>query len=159
MARSAVPIYSGRAVSDLVQALEGDEEAEGAIVPIYSKVGNIPPKAIRKLIDGALETLPLLDDPLPDDLRSSLGVIDLATAVRTLHRHPRPTVRASVRLRQFRSKPSGAYTVPAQRAANAAITIRPIGRLSGEAISCDLRARSRRGEYREPIEPAAPSAG
>jgi ATP-dependent DNA helicase RecG len=68
------------------EKFEGNEDEEGAIVAIYSKVGTIPPKAIRKLIDVALETLPLLDDPLPDDLRKSLGVIDLATAIRTLHR-------------------------------------------------------------------------
>ena len=68
------------------EKFEGNEDEEGAIVAIYSKVGNIPPKAIRKLIDSALETLPVLDDPLPDDLRKSLGVIDLATAIRTLHR-------------------------------------------------------------------------
>jgi ATP-dependent DNA helicase RecG len=68
------------------EKFEGNEDEEGAIVAIYSKVGNIPPKAIRKLIDGTLETLPLLDDPLPEDLRTSLGVIDLATAIRTLHR-------------------------------------------------------------------------
>jgi ATP-dependent DNA helicase RecG len=68
------------------EKFEGSEDEEGAVVAIYSKVGTIPPKAIRKLIDVALETLPLLDDPLPDDLRKSLGVIDLATAIRTLHR-------------------------------------------------------------------------
>jgi ATP-dependent DNA helicase RecG len=68
------------------EKFEGNEDEEGAIVAIYSKVGTIPPKAIRKLIDSALETLPLLEDPLPDDLRTSLGVIDLATAIRTLHR-------------------------------------------------------------------------
>ncbi len=70
------------------EKFEGAEDEEGAIVPIYSKVGNIPPKAMRKLIDAALETLPLLDDPLPADLRAALGVIDLATAIRDLHHPP-----------------------------------------------------------------------
>jgi ATP-dependent DNA helicase RecG len=79
------------------EKFEGNEDEEGAIVAIYSKVGNIPPKAIRKLIDGALDTLPLLDDPLPEDLRTSLGVIDLATAIRTLHR---PAELTEVFLRQ-----------------------------------------------------------
>jgi ATP-dependent DNA helicase RecG len=67
------------------EKFEGNEEEEGAIVPIYSKVGNIPPKALRKIVDAALEALPQLEDPLPTDLRQSLGVIDLQTAVRTLH--------------------------------------------------------------------------
>jgi ATP-dependent DNA helicase RecG len=67
------------------EKFEGNEEEEGAIVPIYSKVGNIPVKALRKIVDAALETLPDLEDPLPPDLRERLGVIDLATAVRALH--------------------------------------------------------------------------
>ena len=79
------------------EKFEGNEDEEGAIVAIYLKVGTIPPKAIRKLIDSALETLPSLDDPLPDDLRKSLGVIDLATALRTLHR---PAELTEVFLRQ-----------------------------------------------------------
>ena len=70
------------------EKFEGDEEEEGAIVPIYSKVGNIPPKALRKIVESALETLPQLVDPLPDDLRKRLGVIDLPTAVRALHQPP-----------------------------------------------------------------------
>jgi ATP-dependent DNA helicase RecG len=67
------------------EKFEGDEEEEGAIVPIYSKVGNIPVKALRKIVAAALETLPLLEDPLPLSLRETLGVIDLQTAIRTLH--------------------------------------------------------------------------
>jgi ATP-dependent DNA helicase RecG len=68
------------------EKFEGTEDDEGAIVAIYSKVGTIAPKAFRKIVDSALETLPQLDDPLPDDLRDALGVIDLVTAMRTLHR-------------------------------------------------------------------------
>jgi ATP-dependent DNA helicase RecG len=67
------------------EKFEGDEEEEGAIVPIYSKVGNIAPKALRKIIANALETLPQFEDPLPDDLRKKLDVIDLQSAIRTLH--------------------------------------------------------------------------
>jgi ATP-dependent DNA helicase RecG len=67
------------------EKFEGDEDEEGAIVPIYSKIGNIPPKALRKIIDTALETLPQIEDPLPDDVRKRLGVIDLHTAIRALH--------------------------------------------------------------------------
>ncbi|HWW61616.1 MAG TPA: ATP-dependent DNA helicase RecG, partial [Thermoanaerobaculia bacterium] len=61
------------------------------IVPIYSKVTNTPPKALRRIIAAALETLPQLDDPLPDDLRARLGVIDLHTAIRAIHQPPELT--------------------------------------------------------------------
>jgi ATP-dependent DNA helicase RecG len=67
------------------EKFEGNEEEEGAIVPIYSKVGNIPVKALRRIVTSALELLPSVEDPLPPHLRESLGVIDLQTAVRTLH--------------------------------------------------------------------------
>jgi len=70
------------------EKFEGDEEEEGSIVPIYSKVGNIPPKALRKIVAAALETLPQLADPLPDDLRARLGVVDLQSAIRALHAPP-----------------------------------------------------------------------
>ena len=70
------------------EKFEGDDEADGAIVPIYSKVGNIPPKALRQIIGGALDALPTLDDPLPPALRKRLGVIDLAPALEQIHRPP-----------------------------------------------------------------------
>jgi ATP-dependent DNA helicase RecG len=67
------------------EKFEGDEEEEGAIVPIYSRVGNVPPKTLRRIIEAALETLPSLPDPLPEPIRSRLGVIDLHSAIRELH--------------------------------------------------------------------------
>ena len=71
------------------EKFEGDDEADGAIVPIYSKVGNIPPKALRQIIGGALAALPLLDDPLPPALRKRLGVSDLGPALEQIHRPPK----------------------------------------------------------------------
>jgi ATP-dependent DNA helicase RecG len=67
------------------EKFEGAEEDEGSIVPIYSKIGNVPPKILRRIIFTALEALPLLDDPLPEEIRAQLGVIDLHTALRALH--------------------------------------------------------------------------
>jgi ATP-dependent DNA helicase RecG len=68
------------------EVFEGDEEDEGSIVPIYSKVGTIPPRAFRKIAAAALEALPALDDPLEPALRETLGVIDLPTAIAKLHK-------------------------------------------------------------------------
>jgi ATP-dependent DNA helicase RecG len=63
---------------------EGD--VEGAIVPIYSKVGNIPPKAFRKIMEQALEALPQIGDPMPEAIRERLGVGPLAPALEAIHR-------------------------------------------------------------------------
>jgi len=70
------------------ETFEGDDDDDGAIVPIYSKVGNIPPKVLRRIIGGALAALPSIEDPLPAPLRKRLGVIDLAPALEQIHRPP-----------------------------------------------------------------------
>ena len=67
------------------EKFEGTEDEEGSIVPIYSKIGNIPPKALRKMIATSLEALPMIDDPLPAEVRAQLGVTDLHGAVRAIH--------------------------------------------------------------------------
>jgi len=66
-------------------------EEEGAIVAIYSKIANVPPKALRKLIDAALQALPALDDPLPAGVRETLGVIGLRGALAVIHHPPELT--------------------------------------------------------------------
>ena len=69
------------------EKFEGDEEEEGSIVPIYSKVGTIPPRALRQIIGAALGALPAVADPIAPPLRRELGVIDLAPALAQIH-HP-----------------------------------------------------------------------
>jgi ATP-dependent DNA helicase RecG len=68
------------------EKFEGDDEDEGAIVPIYSKIGNIPAKAFRKIVGEAMAAIPALDDPLPEKLREALHVGPLAPALEQLHR-------------------------------------------------------------------------
>jgi ATP-dependent DNA helicase RecG len=70
------------------EKFEGNEEDEGAIVPIYSKVGNIPPKALRRIVAEALAALPATEDPLPETIRDALHVGPMAAAIEELH-HPR----------------------------------------------------------------------
>ncbi|MCU1244466.1 MAG: recG [Acidobacteria bacterium] len=70
------------------EKFEGDEDEEGSIVAIYSKVTNVPPKALRKLMVTALAVLPTLHDPLPPDLRQRLGVMELAPALAAIHQPP-----------------------------------------------------------------------
>jgi ATP-dependent DNA helicase RecG len=69
------------------EKFEGAEDEAGAIVPIYSKITNVPPKALRKIIGNALDqTLDGVDDPMPEALRKRLGIIPLREAIETLHR-------------------------------------------------------------------------
>jgi ATP-dependent DNA helicase RecG len=68
------------------EKFEGSDEEEGAIVPIYSRVGTIPPRVLRQIMAAALEALPELDDPLDATLRKELGVIDLRPAIAQIHR-------------------------------------------------------------------------
>ena len=69
------------------EKIEEEGEPEGAIVPIYSKVGNIPPKVLRRIVGNALEALPALDDTMPAEMRERLGVIGLHESLTELH-HP-----------------------------------------------------------------------
>jgi ATP-dependent DNA helicase RecG len=69
------------------EKFEGAEDEEGAIVPIHSKITNVPPKALRRIIDTALDqSLDAIDDPLPPELRDKLRVIPLRRALKELHR-------------------------------------------------------------------------
>jgi ATP-dependent DNA helicase RecG len=67
------------------EKFEGDEDEEGAIVPIYSQVAGIHPKMLRRIIGGALDSVELTDS-MPPAVRERLGVIGLTEAIRTIHR-------------------------------------------------------------------------
>jgi len=67
------------------EKIDEGEEDEGKIVPIYSKVGNIPPKTLRRIIGTALEGLGELPDAMPAAIRERLGVIGLADSIRAIH--------------------------------------------------------------------------
>ncbi|HXG58276.1 MAG TPA: ATP-dependent DNA helicase RecG [Thermoanaerobaculia bacterium] len=80
------------------EKFEGGPDEEGAIVPIYPKVTNVPPKAVRRIVAAALEALPALDDPLPAGVREKLGLIGLAEALAAIH-HPDDLDEAFLRFR------------------------------------------------------------
>ena len=68
------------------EKFEGESDDEGAIVPIYSKVGTIPPRVFRQIMAHALEALPATVDPLDESLRARLQVIGIASALEQIHR-------------------------------------------------------------------------
>ncbi|MEO6260387.1 MAG: DEAD/DEAH box helicase, partial [Thermoanaerobaculia bacterium] len=70
------------------EKFEGESEDEGAIVPIYSKVGTIPPRVFRQIMAHALEALPAAPDPLDENLRARLGVTGIAGALAQIHQPP-----------------------------------------------------------------------
>jgi ATP-dependent DNA helicase RecG len=70
------------------EKFEGSDEEEGQIVPIYIKVGNVPPRTLRVIVAEALKALPDIVDPMDGALRKRLGVIDLAPALEAIHRPP-----------------------------------------------------------------------
>jgi len=69
------------------EKIEEEGEPEGAIVPIYSKVSNIPPKALRRIVENARQAVADLDDTMPAEMRERLGVIGLSESLTELH-HP-----------------------------------------------------------------------
>jgi ATP-dependent DNA helicase RecG len=64
-----------------------DEESDhpGSIVPVYSSVAGIPPKAMRRIVEQALGAVPAIEDPLPVELRERLKVMELQPAILQLH--------------------------------------------------------------------------
>ncbi len=71
-----------------ILSADDESEGEGTIVPVYSKVANIAPKAMRSIVEQAIDALPLMPDPLPEKLRERLGIVGLHSAVLKLHHPP-----------------------------------------------------------------------
>jgi ATP-dependent DNA helicase RecG len=61
----------------------------GRIVPIYEKLGPLTGKQLRRALATLAEEVPAdLPDPLPPDVRESLGVMGRGQALREIHRPP-----------------------------------------------------------------------
>ncbi len=67
---------------------QGDEPASiGRVLPVYRATEGLSHKVIRSLIDRHLESLIAFSaDPLPEELRTSLELGDVPTALRAVHR-------------------------------------------------------------------------
>jgi ATP-dependent DNA helicase RecG len=66
----------------------GDEGGvhTGRIVPVYEKLGSLTAKPLRRVIGQLAAEVPAdLEDPLPADLRSRLGVVARGEALRGVH--------------------------------------------------------------------------
>jgi ATP-dependent DNA helicase RecG len=72
------------------EALTGDDEGEtglhtARIVPIYEAAGKITTRVFRGLVHRVLEGIDRWDDPLPEAVRTRLGLPDRLAAVRAMH--------------------------------------------------------------------------
>jgi len=68
---------------------EGDATLHvGRLVPIYEAVSKLTTRLLRVFTHRILETLPPLDDPLPEHLRARFKLPDRATAIRDVHFPP-----------------------------------------------------------------------
>ncbi len=68
---------------------ETDESSSldiGRVVPIYEEVASITSRQFRRIVSTALAQLgDNIDDPLPEDVRSSCGLPDLKTSLHHIH--------------------------------------------------------------------------
>ncbi len=76
--------------------LEGEtagtaNEFAGTLIPVYPATAKLPSWAIGRSVRVLLDGLPAVVDPLPRAVREEYGLIDLDTALRSIHR---PTDRA-----------------------------------------------------------------
>jgi len=88
-----VRFYHGRQLNPREHIIlsDGDGDGEGPtggrVLPVYRATEGLSHKVIRGLIDRHLDALVVgLNDPLPEDLRESLGLLPLAEALHAVHR-------------------------------------------------------------------------
>ncbi len=71
---------------ELLDAEEVPGIHTGRIVPVYEKLGPLTTKPLRRILSRLAEKVPMdLDDPLPPEIRSRLGVVGRGEALRRVH--------------------------------------------------------------------------
>jgi len=84
--------YGLEMVHPKCRAVDDDTPLQQSLTPIYPTTAGLSQAVLRKLIDNALDTLPLADT-LPDALLQRMKLADFADSVRLLH-NPPPDVSA-----------------------------------------------------------------
>ncbi|MDI1459511.1 ATP-dependent DNA helicase RecG [Catellatospora sp. KI3] len=62
------------------------EEFAGALIPVYPAAAAVPTWVLARCVRVVLDTVDLPADPLPSELRAGRKLLDLATALREIHR-------------------------------------------------------------------------
>ncbi len=78
------------------------EEGSG-VVPVYGSLGPLAGKRLRSVLAAALPALASLEDPLPEDLRRRLDLVELGPALAAAHQPPSPAA-AGERLTRARAR-------------------------------------------------------
>jgi ATP-dependent DNA helicase RecG len=81
-------IFGGEMIHPRFRVLHGVTPLPTALTPIYPTTAGLGQAALRRQIEGALGRASL-DDTLPEDILTQLGLCDFRGAVDALH-HPRP---------------------------------------------------------------------
>ena len=73
-----------------VEVLREEEEEEaglhmGRIVPVYESAGKISSRMFRSILKRLVDAMPRVTDPLPEEIKQRLKLIDLAAAIREVH--------------------------------------------------------------------------
>ena len=74
-----------------LQSLSGDgadieEQLARGMLPIYPATSTLTSWQIMRMVDLALQAVATLPDPIPEGVRTEHGLVDLATALRLIHR-------------------------------------------------------------------------
>jgi len=73
-------------LSDEGEASEEIEEFAGALIPVYPAAAKVPTWTIARCVGLVLEVVTPPEDPLPAGVRAHGSLVDLATALREIHR-------------------------------------------------------------------------
>jgi len=65
---------------------EAVEDFAGALIPIYPGTKALPTWVIGQCMKIVLNTVTLVEDPMPSEVRAAQGLVDLPTALRDVHR-------------------------------------------------------------------------
>jgi ATP-dependent DNA helicase RecG len=89
-ASGVVDVFRGKLQLKNARISRADEAVEFAdgerIRPTYPATEAVPSARIATMVAGALDGLPPFPDPVPDELLARHGLLDLDTAIRTIHR-------------------------------------------------------------------------
>jgi len=85
-----VQLYRGRLqlANQDIEVLRSDEQDlvhTGRITPVHPATEGITPRTIRELVWRAIEQLPPMDDPIPEDVRTTESLTDRDRALRWIH--------------------------------------------------------------------------